>query len=57
MRLLKILGVLVGGEDEEIDNAYNEKGREFWRWALIEYNPTHVYDKIIELIVKNEFTQ
>jgi hypothetical protein len=52
----EFLGVNLGGEDQEIDIAYNEKGREFWRWALIEYNPTHVYEKIKELLVENEFT-
>lgn len=46
-----------GGEDSKIDVIYNQKGREFYLWALFDYNPQMVYNKIKELIVENETIQ
>ncbi len=46
-----------GGEDQEIDRKFNEMGRDFGYWILLDYEPSNVYQKVKELIVDNEFIQ
>ncbi|MFT3750923.1 MAG: hypothetical protein QM768_21595 [Agriterribacter sp.] len=46
-----------GVEDVPIDREYNEAGRSFGYWGCLRviYNPSEVYCKIMELIVRNEY--